>query len=81
MPGNCPDPGFHFGVISGSCFNVQSLSEALALLRVRAGARRDRLSDAGYASMSIAAIFDRAEQANLGGETMNAHVSKRTHTA
>jgi hypothetical protein len=81
VPGNCPDSGFHFGVIPDRCFNVQSLSGALALLRVRTRAHRDRLSDAGYASMSIAAIFDRAEQANLGGETMNAHVSKRTHTA
>jgi hypothetical protein len=75
--GNCPDSGFHFGVIPDSCFNVQSLSGALALLRVRTGAHRDRVSDAGYASMSIAVIFDRAEQANLGGETMNMHVIQR----
>lgn len=27
--------------------------------------------------MSIAVIFDRAEQANLGGETMNMHVIQR----
>jgi hypothetical protein len=30
-----------------------------------------------YASMSIAVIFDRAEQANLGGETMNMHEIQR----
>jgi hypothetical protein len=77
VPGNCHDSGFHFGVIPDSCFNVQSLSGALALLRVRTGAHRDLLSDAGYASMSIAVIFDRAEQANLGGETMNMHVIQR----
>jgi hypothetical protein len=79
MPGKCPDSGFHFGVILDSCFNVQSLSGALALLRVRTGAHRDRLSDAGCASMSIAVIFDLAEQAYFGRRDDEYACDSETH--
>jgi hypothetical protein len=56
---------------------MQSMGKALTLLRVRACARSDRWSDAGYASMENANIFDLAKQA-IQAETRSLSMFQRT---
>jgi|ERR1035438_2351164 hypothetical protein len=57
-------------------FDVQLWSVAMTLPRVHTCAHRDRWSDSGCASMSIAAVSDLAGQAILDAETMKVHVSR-----